>query len=68
MTVWLQFARTGDPNLMNGSGWSRIGSNGETPYMDFGDGTFTVKTLPDASFITFADPKVCKATQFASIR
>ncbi len=68
MTVWLQFARTGDPNLMNGSGWSRIGSNGETPYMDFGDGAFTVKTLPDASFITFADPKVCKATQFASVR
>jgi para-nitrobenzyl esterase len=67
MTIWLHFARTGDPNLMNSTGWSRIGSNGETPYMDFGD-TFKVKTLPDASFITFADPIVCQSNQFATVR
>ncbi|MGB7191772.1 MAG: carboxylesterase family protein [Acidobacteriaceae bacterium] len=67
MTLWLHFARTGNPNLMNTSGWTRIGSNGETPYMDFGD-TFQVKSLPDTSFITFADPKVCQAKQFATVR
>lgn len=67
MTMWLHFARTGDPNLMNSSGWTRIGSNGETPYMDFGD-AFTVKSLPDTSFITFADPHICQSKQFASVR
>lgn len=67
MTMWLHFARTGDPNLMNSSGWTRIGSNGETPYMDFGD-TFTVKSLPDTSFTTFADPHVCQSKHFASVR
>ncbi|MGH9586610.1 MAG: carboxylesterase/lipase family protein [Acidobacteriaceae bacterium] len=67
MTMWVHFARTGDPNLMFSTGWTRIGSNGETPYMDFGN-TFTVKSLPDTSFITFADPHICKSTQFASVR
>jgi para-nitrobenzyl esterase len=67
MTMWLHFARTGDPNLMNSSGWTRIGSNGEISYMDLGD-TLQVKPLPDTSFITFADPHVCKSRQFASIR
>lgn len=67
MTMWLHFARTGNPNLMDSSGWTRIGSNGETPYMDFG-GKLQVKELPDSSFIFFADPHVCKARQFASIR
>lgn len=67
MTIWLHFARTGNPSLMYSSPWTRIGSNGETPYMDFGN-TFTVKMLPDTSFINFADPHICKARQFASIR
>jgi para-nitrobenzyl esterase len=67
MTIWLHFARTGDPNLMNTSEWTRIGANGEVSYMDFGD-TLTVKPFPDTSFITFADPHICKSTQFASIR
>jgi para-nitrobenzyl esterase len=67
MTMWLHFARTGDPNLMNTSDWTRIGSNGETPYMDFGD-TLSVKTLSDATFTPFADPHVCKSNQFASVR
>lgn len=67
MTMWLHFARTGNPNLMDSSGWSRIGSNGEISYMDFGD-TLTVKDWPDTNLITFADPHVCKARQFASIR
>ncbi|MFZ0663138.1 MAG: carboxylesterase family protein [Acidobacteriaceae bacterium] len=67
MTMWLHFARTGDPNLMNSSDWTRIGANGETPYMDFGD-TLKVKALPDTSFITFADPHVCQSRQFASVR
>jgi para-nitrobenzyl esterase len=67
ITIWLHFARTGDPNLMNSSEWTRIGSNGEANYMDFGD-TLSVKPFPDTSFITFADPRICKAGQFASIR
>jgi para-nitrobenzyl esterase len=67
MTIWLHFARTGDPNLMYSSAWTRIGSNGEANYMDFGD-TPEVKDFPDSSFITFADPKICKSNQFASIR
>jgi para-nitrobenzyl esterase len=48
MVAWLHFARTGDPRLME-SAWTRIGSNGEVPYMDFGD-TLTVKDLPDTTF------------------
>ena len=67
MTMWLHFARTGDPSLMNSSGWTRIGSNEDRPYMDFGD-TPTVKNLPDTEFIFFSDPHFCKSTQFANIR
>jgi para-nitrobenzyl esterase len=67
ITMWLHFARTGDPNLMNSSEWTRIGSNGEVSYMDFGD-TPSVKPFPDATFSAFADPQFCKASQFASIR
>lgn len=67
ITIWLHFARTGDPNLMNSSQWTRIGFNGEATYMDFGD-TTTPKDFPDSSFITFADPHICKSSQFASIR
>jgi para-nitrobenzyl esterase len=67
ITIWLHFARTGDPNLMNSSEWTRIGSNGEISYMDFGD-TPTVKPFPDATFSAFADPQFCKAAQFASVR
>jgi para-nitrobenzyl esterase len=67
MTMWLHFARTGDPSLMNSSGWTRIGSNEERPYMDFGD-TLTVKNLPDTSFIFFSDPHFCKSNQFTNIR
>lgn len=67
MTMWLHFARTGDPNLMDSSGWTRIGSNGETPYMDFGD-KVQAEELPDATFIYFADPHICKAEQFTSVR
>jgi para-nitrobenzyl esterase len=52
MTAWLHFARTGDPRLMESTEWTRIGSNGETPYMDFGD-TVTVKDLPDTTFRVF---------------
>jgi para-nitrobenzyl esterase len=52
MTVWLHFARTGDPRLMESSEWTRIGSNGETPYMDFGE-TLTVRDLPDTTFRVF---------------
>lgn len=54
MTMWLHFARTGDPRLMMSSEWTRIGSNGEVPYMDFGD-TLTVKDLPDTSLQVFAE-------------
>jgi len=53
MTMWLHFARTGDPRLMQSSDWTRIGSNGEVPYMDFGD-ALTVKDLPDTSLAIFA--------------
>jgi para-nitrobenzyl esterase len=67
MTMWIHFARTGDPSLMNSSGWTRIGSNGEIDYMDFGT-TPTVKPWPDSSLITFSDPHVCKSKDFASIR
>lgn len=67
ITIWLHFARTGDPNLMNSSQWTRTGSNGETNYMDFGDSP-TVKDFPDSDFITFADPKICQSRQFATIR
>ncbi|MBB6142274.1 para-nitrobenzyl esterase [Silvibacterium bohemicum] len=52
MTAWLHFARTGDPRLMESTEWTRIGSNGETPYMEFGD-TVTVKDLPDTTFRVF---------------
>lgn len=54
MTMWLHFARTGDPRLMMSSDWTRIGSNGEVPYMDFGD-TLAVKDLPDTSMQPFAE-------------
>jgi para-nitrobenzyl esterase len=67
MTMWTHFARTGDPSLMNSSGWTRIGSNGEITYMDFGN-TLNVKDWPDSSLITFSDPHVCKSNDFASIR
>ncbi len=67
MTMWIHFALTGDPNLMNSSDWNRIGSNGEINYMDFSD-TPTVKSWPDSSLITFSDPHVCKSNYFASIR
>jgi len=67
MTMWIHFALTGDPNLMNSSGWNRIGANGEINYMDFGD-TLAVKPWPDSSLITFSDPHVCKSNDFASIR
>jgi para-nitrobenzyl esterase len=52
MTAWLHFARTGDPRLMESSDWTRIGSNGEVPYMDIGD-TLTVRDLPDTTFRVF---------------
>ncbi|MFT4114938.1 carboxylesterase/lipase family protein [Silvibacterium sp.] len=52
MTAWLHFARTGDPRLMDSSLWQRIGSNGETPYMEFGD-TDAVRDLPDTTFRVF---------------
>ncbi|WP_164981350.1 carboxylesterase/lipase family protein [Silvibacterium dinghuense] len=52
MTAWLHFARTGDPRLMESSLWQRIGSNGETPYMEFSD-TDTVRDLPDTTFRVF---------------
>jgi para-nitrobenzyl esterase len=67
MTMWLHFARTGNPNLTNSSDWTRIGSNNEISYMDFED-TPTVKAWPDSALITFSDPHVCKSNQFASIR
>ncbi len=67
MTIWLHFARTGDPSLMNSSEWTRIGANGDAPYMDFGD-TLTVKNLPDTTFNPFSDPHTCKSNQFVSIR
>lgn len=67
ITIWLHFARTGDPNLMNSSEWTRIGFNGEVFYMDFGD-TPTVKPFLDATFSAFADPQFCKASQFTSVR
>ncbi|MGB0124118.1 MAG: carboxylesterase family protein, partial [Silvibacterium sp.] len=67
MTMWLHFARTGDPSLMNSSEWTRIGANGDAPYMDFGD-TPIVKNLPDTTFNPFSDPHTCKSNQFVSIR
>jgi para-nitrobenzyl esterase len=67
MTAWLHFARTGDPRLMESSAWTRIGSNGEVPYMDFGD-TLTVRDLPDTTLSVFAQlwppsgkPSTCTA-------
>jgi len=54
MTMWVHFAHTGDPRLMMSSEWTRIGSNGEVPYMDLGD-TLTVKDLPDTSLKVFVD-------------
>jgi para-nitrobenzyl esterase len=48
MTMWLHFARTGDPRLMESSEWTRTGSNGEYLYMDFGD-KLEVKDLPDTT-------------------
>jgi para-nitrobenzyl esterase len=52
MTMWVHFAHIGDPRLMMSSDWTRIGSNGEVPYMDFGD-SLTVKDLPDTSLQIF---------------
>lgn len=53
MTMWTHFARTGDPRLMMSSEWTRIGSNGEVPYMEFGD-TIEPKDLPDTSLQIFS--------------
>ena len=53
MTMWVHFARTGDPRLMMSSEWTRIGSNGEVPYMDFGD-TITPKDFPDTTVQIFS--------------
>jgi hypothetical protein len=50
--MWVHFAHIGDPRLMMSSDWTRIGSNGEVPYMDFGD-SLTVKDLPDTSLQIF---------------
>ena len=52
MTMWVHFARTGDPRLMMSSEWTRIGSNGEVPYMEFGD-TIKPGDLPDTTFQIF---------------
>ncbi len=54
MTMWVHFAHTGDPRLMMSSEWTRIGSNGEVPYMDFGD-TIAPKDLPDTSLQIFSE-------------
>jgi para-nitrobenzyl esterase len=54
MTMWVHFAHTGDPRLMMSSEWTRIGSNGEVPYMDFGD-TLAVKDLPDTTMQIFSE-------------
>jgi para-nitrobenzyl esterase len=53
MTMWVHFARTGDPRLMMSSEWTRIGSNGEVPYMEFGD-TITPKDFPDTTVQIFS--------------
>jgi len=53
MTMWTHFARTGDPRLMMSSGWTRIGSNGEVPYMEFGD-TITPRDFPDTTVQIFS--------------
>ena len=67
MTAWLHFARTGDPRLMESSEWTRIGSNGETPYMEFGD-TTAVRDLPDTTFRAFEQlwPPTGKASSCSS--
>ena len=52
MTMWVHFARIGDPRLMMSSDWTRIGSNGEVPYMEFGD-TIKPGDLPDTTFQIF---------------
>jgi len=52
MTMWTHFARIGDPRLMMSSDWTRIGSNGEVPYMEFGD-TIKPGDLPDTTFQIF---------------
>ena len=54
MTMWVHFARTGDPRLMLSSGWTRIGSNGEVPYMEFGD-TITPGDFPDTTVQVFSE-------------
>ncbi|MBV8632395.1 MAG: carboxylesterase family protein [Silvibacterium sp.] len=54
VTMWVHFARTGDPRLMMSSEWTRIGSNGEVPYMDFGD-TITPKDFPDTTVQIFSE-------------
>jgi para-nitrobenzyl esterase len=53
MTMWVHFARTGDPRLMMSSEWTRIGSNGEVPYMEFGD-RITPKDFPDTTVQIFS--------------
>jgi para-nitrobenzyl esterase len=53
MTMWMHFARTGDPRLMMSSGWTRIGSNGEVPYMEFGD-TIMPRDFPDTTVQIFS--------------
>jgi para-nitrobenzyl esterase len=54
MTMWVHFARTGDPRLMMSSEWTRIGSNGEVPYMEFGD-TITPRDFPDTTVQIFSE-------------
>jgi para-nitrobenzyl esterase len=54
MTMWVHFVRTGDPRLMMSSEWTRIGSNGEVPYMEFGD-TITPRDFPDTTVQIFSE-------------
>lgn len=54
MTMWVHFVRTGDPRLMMSSDWTRIGSNGEVPYMEFGD-AITPKDFPDTTVQIFSE-------------
>jgi len=53
MTMWVHFARTGDPRLMMTSGWTRIGANGEVPYVEFGD-SISPKDFPDTTVQIFS--------------
>jgi len=53
MTMWVHFARTGDPRLMMTSGWTRIGANGEVPYVEFGD-SIAPRDFPDTTVQIFS--------------